>query len=139
MTRFKIKNMKAEEILKTKKKFAIVGASDNPERYGYELVHAMSRAGYTVFPVNPKYSEILGIQCYPSLKDLPDKPEVVLAAMAPGNLNKVIESVAEIGSPMLWLPPDCWSEEVLSKCRSLNVETIHDVCPIFLIKSLKGN
>lgn len=129
--------MTPEGILKSAKTFAIVGASDNPERYGYELVETMKNAGYNIFPVNPKYSAIQGITSYHSIKDIPQKPDVVITALAPGNSLKAIESAAELGVQIIWMPPECWSEETLEKCKSLNIEFVYNVCPIGLIKMNK--
>lgn len=79
-----------EEILKSKKSFAIVGASNEMLKYGYELVCLFKDYKYKVFPINPKYDVIEGIKCFPSLKDLPEKPDVVIAALAPKNTVNVV-------------------------------------------------
>ncbi len=122
--------MTAQDILKTKKTFALVGATPDKWKYGYEVLTALMNAGYTVMPINPKYREIEGIKCYPSLKDLPQKPEVVISALAPTNTERVVEVVKEMSIELLWMPPGCWSDEAVQKCRRLNVDFVHDVCPI---------
>ncbi len=43
---------------------AVVGASNNPQKYGNEIVQHLVREGHTVFPVNPKVKTFLGIPCY---------------------------------------------------------------------------
>lgn len=126
--------MNPHNILNFDNTFAIVGASADPDRYGYELVHVMHQAGYKVFPVNPKYKEIIGIPCYPSLHDIPEKPDVVITALAPGNSIKAIETAAGLGIKSIWMPPDCWSDEAIAKCKSLNLNFVNDICPIYLIK-----
>ena len=47
--------MTAEEILKTKKSYAVIGATPNRERYGYEVFEIIHANGYQVFPINLKY------------------------------------------------------------------------------------
>lgn len=130
--------MTAQEILRTKRSFAIVGATQNPERYGYEVFAVLRKAGYNVFPVNPKYEEIDEIKCYPSLKALPQKPDVVISALAPANTEKVTESVKELGVEILWMPPGCWSEESVEKCKILNINFVHDVCPVGIVKMMEA-
>lgn len=122
--------MTAQDILRTKKTFALVGATRDKWKYAYEVLVTLVNAGYTVMPINPKYQEIEGIKCYPSLKELPQKPEVVISALAPANTEKIVEAVKEMGIELLWMPPGCWSEEAVQKCRQLNVEFVYDVCPI---------
>ncbi|MDZ7291862.1 MAG: CoA-binding protein [candidate division KSB1 bacterium] len=122
--------MTAQDILKTKKTFALVGATPDKWKYGYEVLMTLTNAGYSVLPINPKYQEIDGIKCHASLKELPQKPEVVICALAPANTEKVVEAVKEIGIEILWMPPGCWSDEAVRKCQQLNIEFVHDVCPI---------
>ena len=62
---------------------AIVGAS--PSSYvGRVLCENLRAIGYPgdVYPVNPKYREILGWAFYPSIEELPDGPEAVVAAVS---------------------------------------------------------
>ncbi len=126
--------MTAEQILKIKKSFAIIGATQNPERYGYEVFEVLHKAGYLVFPINPKYQEIDGIRCYPSLRDLDQQPEVVITALAPANTEKVIDLAKELGIETVWMPPACWSDEALKKCQELQLNFIYDKCPVGMLK-----
>jgi predicted CoA-binding protein len=58
------------EMLKLKK-WAVVGATNNQEKFGFKIFKALKQAGYDVMPVNPGIEEILGVKCYPSLEKLP--------------------------------------------------------------------
>jgi hypothetical protein len=94
-------HMKAQDTLRTKKSFALVGATPDPWKYGYEVLATLVNAGYTVFPINPKYPEIEGSTCYASLEDLPQKPEVVISALAPANTERVVDKVKELDIELL--------------------------------------
>jgi acetyltransferase len=65
------------------KSITIVGASDNPTKFGYAHLKCLLDFGYkgTVYPVNPRLAgkEVLGLKCYGSVLDIPD--EVDLAYM----------------------------------------------------------
>lgn len=50
---------------------AVLGASDNPERYAYKAVMRLKENGHTVFPVNPKLASIEGIETFASLSSVP--------------------------------------------------------------------
>lgn len=52
---------------------AVLGASENPERYSYKAWKALEKHGHKVFLVNPKYDEIEGTVCYPSVTRLPQQ------------------------------------------------------------------
>jgi hypothetical protein len=129
--------MTPEEILKSKKSFAIVGASNEMMKYGYELVCVFKDYGNKIFPINPKYDEIEGIKCYLSLKDLPEKPDVVLTALAPKNTLNVVPVVKEIGVDTIWFPPNCFDENAVNKAEELKLDYISNVCPIGILEEIK--
>lgn len=56
--------MTLEGILKSRKSFSIVGASNELLKYGNELVRVFKDYGYKISPVSPKYNEIELIKCY---------------------------------------------------------------------------
>ncbi len=62
------------------KSVAIVGASSNPSKLGYCVVENLVNSGFTekcaVYPVNPKGGEILGMQAYKSVSEIPGKVDL---------------------------------------------------------------
>lgn len=75
---------------------ALVGASQNPSSIsGQPLANLLSRdyAG-TIYPVNPKYREIAGHACYPSVADLPETPDLAIVLVSARN---AVEAVAACG------------------------------------------
>lgn len=67
----------AQEILKKAKTIAIVGISNEPTKDSYEVAAYLQAHGYRIIPVNPKYPEILGEKCYPSLQAIPEEVDIV--------------------------------------------------------------
>jgi predicted CoA-binding protein len=55
------------ELLRSKPRIAMVGASSNPGRPSHGVMQALLRAGYDVVPVNPRETAIEGVTCYPSV------------------------------------------------------------------------
>lgn len=130
--------MTAEEILQTKKSYAIIGASNEMLKYGYELVVTLNDAGYNIFPINPKYEEIEGVKCYPSLKELPEKPEVIIIALAPHNTERVIKEINNsIG--IYWLPPNCYNGNTINFCKENKYDFVYNVCPIGTLNNMSKN
>ncbi len=66
------------------KSIAIVGASSDPEKPSGQPLFSLKNNGYRghIYPVNPKYDEIGGIKCYPSLLDVPASVDLVIIAVA---------------------------------------------------------
>lgn len=125
-----------EQIIKEKKSFAIVGASNEMMKYGYELVSVFNDYGIKIFPINPKYDEIEGIKCYPSLKELTEIPDVVLTALAPKNTINVVPIVKEIGVDKIWFPPNCFDEDSIKKAKELKLDYVSNVCPIGILRRI---
>lgn len=117
--------------------FAVVGASQDKQKYGYEVFEALTKKGYKVYPVNPKYITVDEQACYPSLRDLPEKPEVVVTPTPPAVTEKVAETCAQLSIGTLWMPPETWSERSVETCKAHGIQEIRDVCLVFALKSLK--
>jgi hypothetical protein len=53
--------VKVQELIKefmAQKRFAVVVATDNPQKYGNQIVKNLQKRGYEVYPVNPKLTEL---------------------------------------------------------------------------------
>jgi predicted CoA-binding protein len=123
-------------VLKQHHIFAVVGVSQDPQKYGYEVFEALKKNGYKVYPVNPKYTKVDEQQCYPSLQALPEKPEVVVTATSPAVTERVAQSCVQLGIGTLWMPPQTWSEASVAICDTHAIQEIHDLCLVFALKSL---
>ena len=79
---------------------ALVGASPRAASFGSRMLAEVgkSSARLRVYPVNPKYAELAGTRCYPSLADLPEPPELALLAVPDGALEQQLTLAAESGS-----------------------------------------
>ncbi len=121
----------ALDILKTAKSFALIGVSQDPEKYGHEIFAALLSAGIRVYPINPKYSEVDGHPCYPSLAALTERPEVVVVALGPEATQRVIPDVIDSGVKTIWMPPGCFTPAAVEACRSAGLRELHDIGPVF--------
>ncbi len=79
--------MKDEQIrdwLQEAKVIAVVGHSSNPERTSYRIASYLRESGYAVLPVNPSVETIDGEKSYNSLKDIKEKVNYPIIAIALG-------------------------------------------------------
>jgi acetate---CoA ligase (ADP-forming) len=79
---------------------ALVGASPRPASFGRRMLEEVAKSGARprIYLVNPKYTEIEGRRCYPSLADLPEVPELALLAVPDAALEQQLAIAAERGS-----------------------------------------
>ena len=80
---------------------AIVGASNDLTRIGGQPIRLLTEHGYqgNVYPVNPKYTEIKGLPCYPNVSAVPKPCDVALIALAAPHVPGVIEECGRAGIP----------------------------------------
>jgi len=110
------------------RRFAIVGATDNPEKYGYEIFKNLKSRGYEVYPVNPRLKELKGIKCYPNVTDIPVKVDVVDFVVPPQVTEVILKECKELGLDRIWLQPGSESEAAIAFCHENNLKVVHDVC-----------
>ena len=117
-----------KEFLDKKNIFAVVGASRDPKKYGYQVYKDLKTAGYKVYAVNPNADKILGDRCYPNLKDLPMKPDIVDVVVLPKVTEKIVETCRELGVKKVWMQPGSESETAINFCEKNRMDVVHGVC-----------
>lgn len=80
---------------------AVIGASADPTRAGGQTIDALKRHGYRggVYPINPKYDDIAGYRCYPSLKDLDRPCDIVVIALPAAHVAEMVKQCGECRIP----------------------------------------
>lgn len=131
--------MKTIDTILQLKSWAVVGATDNKEKFGYKIYKCMKDAGYTVYPVNPGVEEIEGDKCYPNLESLPTKPDAVDVVVAPRVGVQIIQQCAQLGINTAWLQPGANGDTVIETAKQLGLDVIHDACIMVEIRQRKGH
>jgi acyl-CoA synthetase (NDP forming) len=78
---------------------AVLGASERPS-IGRALMESAARLGFEgrVYPINPRYPEVLGQRCYPSVLDLPEPPDVVALCVSYTRILENFRALADKGA-----------------------------------------
>lgn len=78
---------------------AVVGASNRAGHFANQPLVNLRRHGFAgkVYPVNPRYDEVAGYRCYPDLGDLPNAPDLVVAAVRPELAVQTVDRCGELG------------------------------------------
>ena len=104
---------------------AILGASADRSKYGNKSLRAHLRAGYEVYPVNPKGGSIEGLEACKTLSAVPvDQLDRVSVYLPPAVGIAVLDEVAAKGCNELWLNPGSDSPELIEKAKSLGLHAI---------------
>lgn len=107
---------------------AIVGASNNPDKYGCKVLADLQAAQWCVIPINPKGGTILGIVAYPSLLQVPQKIDGVVFITQPSVTEEVLLDVKQKGVSDVWFQPGSESQTAIDFCEENNIKYIKDAC-----------
>ena len=114
------------------KTVAVIGASKDRAKYGNKAVRAFVQQGFTVYPVNPKETEIEGLPVCRTIAEVPVRPQRISVYLPPPVLLKVLPAIAARGCDELWLNPGCESDEVLAEAERLGLHVIQ-ACSIVAV------
>jgi len=119
------------DILKNKSpetRIAVVGASNNPEKYGNVIVRNLEQKGYGVLPINPKEDEIEGLPVYHALDEIDQPVDIVTFVTPPKVTRKMLEAMAATGLKNAWLQEGSYDDEVLDFVAQAPFKTVYDAC-----------
>ena len=106
------------------KTVAVIGASNDRNKFGNKAVRAYRRQGYEVYPVNPREMMIEGIPAYKSIRDVPARPGEISVYVHAEILLGLLGDIAARGCDELWLNPGTESDEVLEEAKRLGLNVI---------------
>jgi len=112
---------------------AIVGATDDPSKYGSVIYRDLKRKGFDVYAVNPNRSTVDGDQAYRSLDDLPVAPTIVNIVVPPKTALKVLEKAEKLGYRNVWIQPGAESAEVMAYVTQNGFNYLANAC--IMVKS----
>ncbi len=115
-------------ILKESHTIAVVGLSADWFRPSYFAAKYMQEHGYKVIPVNPKYAEILGERCYPDLKSIPEKVDIVDVFRKSEDCVPIAHEAVAIGAKKLWLQIGVINEEARQIAETAGLEVVMNRC-----------
>ena len=90
-------------ILVLSRKIAVVGLSANWHRPSFFAAKYMQTHGYTIFPVNPNYPEVLGRKCVPSLSEIDEPVDIVDCFRKSEEMESLANETVRIGARVLWM------------------------------------
>ena len=103
---------------------AVIGASNNRQKFGNRAVRAFTRQGYTVLPINPHEREVEGLKAYGSVLDVTGPIDMASFYVPPAIGEQVIEEVARKRIPEVWLNPGADSDALVARARALSIQPI---------------
>ncbi|MDI6746273.1 MAG: CoA-binding protein [Rhodocyclaceae bacterium] len=116
-------------ILETHRVIAMVGLSAREDRPSNIVARYLMARGYTVIPVNPAASDILGQRCYASLQDIPVKVDMVDVFRKAEDVPPIAAAAIAIGAKSLWLQLGIINPAAAETASAAGLDVVMDRCP----------
>ena len=119
---------KIRRILRTSRTVAVVGLSAQWHRPSYFAAKYLQEHGYRIIPVNPTYPEILGEKSYKSVRDIPEKVDVVDCFRRSNEIPALADDAIAIGAKILWMQLGVENAAARAKAEAAGLEVIENRC-----------
>ncbi|MDT8440620.1 MAG: CoA-binding protein [Desulfuromonadales bacterium] len=106
--------------------FGVVGASSRPEKYGNKVLRCYLQSGRRAIPVNPVERAIEGLDCVPSVTELPPEVSSISIITPPAVTEKVVAQAIDKGIANIWMQPGAESPAAIAACEAAGVNLIAD-------------
>jgi O-acetylhomoserine (thiol)-lyase len=122
---------KIRRILSTVRTIAMVGASTNWNRPSYFVMKYLQGKGYRVIPVNPSAAgqNLQGEHVYASLRDIPDRIDMVDIFRPSDEAPPIVEDAVAIGAQVVWMQLGIRNDEAATRAEAAGIEVIMNRCP----------
>src|SRR5262245_8561856 len=108
------------------RRIAVVGLSPKPHRDSNRVARYLLERGYTVIPVYPRETEILGQTVYRSLRDIPEKVDLVDVFRRSSEVGRAMYDAVAAGAPAIWTQLDCLDEDAARRAHAAGAVVVMD-------------
>lgn len=112
-------------------KIAIIGVSQNIEKYGYKIFQDLLVSGYSVEGVNSKGGNILEKEMFFSLEKLSKSfgiPDLVITVVPPKVTEDIVDDSIKLGVKNIWMQPGSESDLAIEKAKRSGLYVISNAC-----------
>ncbi len=117
-----------KRILGKSKVVAVVGLSPKPHRASHVVASYLQAAGYTIIPINPGHSDILGEKAYPSLEAVPVQVDIVNVFRRSEHTPEIARQAVKIGAKVMWLQLGIENEEAKAIAQGGGLVVVMNRC-----------
>lgn len=107
---------------------AVVGATDDPDKYGNVIYRHLKKKGYRVVPVNPSRPTVDGDATVATIGDLDPQPDIVNVVVPPARTLAVLDDVAALDDGAVWIQPGAADDAVRERVADLGLPAVIDAC-----------
>ncbi len=121
-------DVEVKALLERSRVIAVVGLSSNPERDSNRVARYLIARGFTVVPVNPRESEILGQTSYPDLASIPGEVDIVDIFRKVEFIPAIVDAAIARGAKAVWMQLGLAHNESAEKARQAGLDVVMSRC-----------
>ncbi|MDQ4001061.1 MAG: CoA-binding protein [Actinomycetota bacterium] len=121
-------NPDPETIVKEAETVAVVGLSNDPEKYSHEVGSYLKEQGYRIIPVNPTEEEVIGERAYDTVDQIPERIDVVDVFLPPEKTSEIAEDAVRAEAKALWLQEGIENAEARRIAEEGGLAYVEDRC-----------
>ncbi len=106
-------------------RFAVVGASNDRQKYGNKVLRCFQQHGHDVVPVNPRATSIEGLDVVSSLEDCQPLPHAISIITPPSVTESIVAQAVALGIQNVWMQPGAESSAAVDICRDSGCNVIY--------------
>ena len=120
-----------QDILKSAKTIAMVGASPDKTKFSYGVLRVLHETGYDMIPVNPRpdVEKIRGMKVFNSLAEIDRPVDIVEVFRRPEDLLGIAHEAIEIGAKVLWGQIGVRNDEAARVAENAGMKVVMNRCP----------
>ncbi len=105
-------------------RIAIIGASQNREKFSNKAVRAYLKKGWDVFPINPKYDKIENLECYPTIIGVPGDIDIASFYVPPASGEEIAKQLPKKNVKTAYLNPGSESDDLIQILKNRDIKPI---------------
>jgi predicted CoA-binding protein len=115
-------------LLRDSKNIAVVGLSSELRRPSYEVASYLKGVGYTIIPVNPNETEVLGEKAYARLEDVPTGIDIVDVFRRAEFVPEIADAAVAVKAKVLWMQQGIFNLGAAERARAGGLVVVEDAC-----------
>lgn len=113
-------------------KVAILGASDNPDRYSYKALKMLEEYDHDVFLVHPRHKVIEGKTVCEKISDLPEKCHTLTVYVNEALSEKLSDEIVAAGFKRVIFNPGAENSNLEKKLKATGSEVCNECTLVML-------
>ena len=116
------------DLLRTARRIAVVGHSDDPTRDSHRVGRYLATQGYQVFAVNPNGRDGAGLKFHPDLASVPGPIDIVDIFRRPEAIPAIVDEAIRLRAKAIWMQEGLAHNAAATKARAAGLLVVMSRC-----------